>query len=613
MRSANWCGSNCLARMALALIVGCGCFGVSQRVAVAAGSDVTEALQLVPNEALGAIVVSNLSALDGKLTKAAAAMGAHVGSHLDMVKGMLGIQEGLDERRAAIAVVLPSVAEGSPLPFATLAVPVTDYDKFIGNFPTAGLEDGFSRVAMVHGGDDTGAAHTLWAIKKDKYALLMFPYALAGESDEAQVEMRKKLKKLLVDRKAEMSPEMAKTKDWLAKQDVGTVMTTAGVQQAMGAAKGGLQQLKAALELNANLRDVAGNLAVYETAFSWIEKEVSQLLVGLRIDDDSTVRLASRANLAGSGEWKAFASSLAPLGDKPLSGLPGGPFAGAFEGSFSGSRLGFLSDVSLQMMKASAAQSGESQLTDHDWKRLGESMAKSMEGLRSMSVVVGVPKEGETLYAAMGAFAKVADSAKYLDNYAESINALNEVSEKSKSPMLGKYETKKIELEGLPTLEVTVDFTDMLASVEQQVGRSDAMKAYMEFLVGKTGKMTGYVQAVDKTTVVLAWSDKASLIRTKAALSSPAEGLAGDAGVKSTLALMPKGCQWMVLVSPPGLASVVKSVVQAFGLPGDRLPDFGAMPPLGVSVKLEKDSLEKELVLPGKTLEAIGKTLHGGS
>jgi hypothetical protein len=543
---------------------------------------------------------------------------------------MLGIQEGLDENRAAVAIVLPPLAEGSALPFAALAVPVTDYDKLLANFPTAELEDGFSRVFALRGGEE-GAAQSMWTIKKDKYALLMFPYAMAGESDEAQVEMRKKLKKLLVDRKAEISPEMGKAKDWLAKQDIGVVMTTPGVKLAMGAAKQGLQQMKAVFEqiasmqigeneeqaamMRRQMRIAQSSLGLYDAAFAWIEKEVAQLLVGLRIDDDSTVRLAGRANFGTDADWKAFASSLAPRGEKPFSGLPGGPYVGAFEGSFSGSSLEVLSGFSVQMLKMSAEGEGESKLTDDDWKRLGASMGKSMESLRSMSIVVGVPKQGESLYGAMGAFAKVDDSAKYLDNYAESIKAVSEISEKSKNPMLGKYETKKIELDGLPTLEVTVDFTEMVAAMERQAGGNGVMKAamktYMDFMLGKDGKMTGYVQAVDKTTVVLAWSDKASLERTKAALKSPAQGLEGDAGVKSTLGLMPKGCQWMVLVSPTGVASVVKTFVQAIGMPGDRVPDLGPVPPLGVGVRLEKDALEKELVVPGKTLEGIGKALHG--
>lgn len=233
-----------------------------------------------------------------------------------------------------------------------------------------------------------------------------------------------------------------------------------------------------------------------------------------------------------------------------------------------------------------------------------------------MSMVLGVPKQGQSIYGAMGGIVKVDDSAKYLANYGESIKALGEITSAAKIPMLGRYSSKMIEIDGSPALEIVMDYSEMIAMYSGQLGAAQpatgaAMKAYMEMMLGKDGKMAVYVQPVDKTTVAIAWAEKGSLNRLKAAIKSPTEGLAANAEAKQTAALLPKGSQWMVLLSPSGVVSVVKTAVQVFGMPGDRLPDLGDVPPLGAGARLESGGAEFELVVPGKTLEGISKQLHG--
>jgi hypothetical protein len=235
---------------------------------------------------------------------------------------------------------------------------------------------------------------------------------------------------------------------------------------------------------------------------------------------------------------------------------------------------------------------------------------KSMEGVRSMSMLVGVPEQGKSIYSGMIAVAKVEDSAKYLANYEIAMAAFKKFAETTNNAYLGKYDFKKTQIDGVAGLEVMMDFSQMIEQMKQQPGAGDGMKAYMEMLLGAGGKLSVFMQPVDKNTVVMAYVDLENLNRAKAALKAPQSGLAGDAGVKSTAALLPKGSQWMGFVSPSGVMGFAQNLLQALGQNTVKLPALGETPPVGFAVRLDGEGLDTELVIPGATLEGAGKAIE---
>jgi hypothetical protein len=596
---------NRFVRVMLAFAVCCGLFGRNfQRVASAAESQIAAALELVPDEALGAVVFNRFDDVNKPMIKAAMNLNWALSAPHVVAIQLLQSRTGRNDQGVAVLVVLPPIFNQSSFPLVAVAIPVTDYEKYIANFSTLELEDGYRRVLSfdpkyAHIKDIADSGAIIWTIRKGNYALLLFQPGIVSESSEAQREMRTRAKKLLVDRPARMTAAIADAKDWLARQDIGVIVTDAGVNRSMSMAQSRVKQFKATSE----------QIALYASIFASIEKEVSQFAAGVQVDDDLTIRVAGRTKFVDEGNWKKLASKLPAPGGAPLAGLPGEPYLALFEGAFPSEGSGLLIDYSMQMLKM-AAGSTESKLTDDDWKRLRQAMAKSVQEVRSMSVKLGVPKAGESLCDAMTGLIKVEDSAKYVDRYAQSIAAIREIAAATKNSFLGKYESKLTNVDGSPTLEVTMDYSETIAVSAKQPGGT-TRKAYLEMLLGATGKANIYLQAVDKNTVIAAWSDKANLARTRATAESLTEGLAKNAGVQSTAAMLPKGSQWTIFVSPTGAISSLESLAQTLGATGlPALPKLGEVPPLGFAALLDADTLEWELVVPEATVNGVSKAMQ---
>ena len=136
-----------------------------QAVAGAAG-----ALKLVPEDALGFVVVNRLSDVDKNVGKLAAALQLPMPGPVEMLKTRAGVKEGLDDNGAAVVAFLPreaaagSTGETPDKPHeAFVLIPVTDYAKFIGQFQP---EDATAEITTVTIGKEKSVVG-----HKDAYAV----------------------------------------------------------------------------------------------------------------------------------------------------------------------------------------------------------------------------------------------------------------------------------------------------------------------------------------------------------------------------------------------------------------------------------------------------------
>ena len=90
-------------------------------------------LKLVPESALGFVVLNRPADLDAKLQSLAGKLQLPPLSPLAMLKMQCKIQEGLDEHGTVGLIVLPPKGDYA-LPIAFLLLPVTDYKKFFEPF-----------------------------------------------------------------------------------------------------------------------------------------------------------------------------------------------------------------------------------------------------------------------------------------------------------------------------------------------------------------------------------------------------------------------------------------------------------------------------------------------
>ena len=127
---------------------------------------------------------------------------------------------------------------------------------------------------------------------------------------------------------------------------------------------------------------------------------------------------------------------------------------------------------------------------------------------------------------------------------------------------------------------------------------------------------SAWMVPADKHTVVFAYVNKESVRQAIQAIKQGKPGLAGDAGVAKTAALLPRGSVAALYVSPKGMIDMVKQILPAIAPPGAngrlKIPDFPKTPPIGFAVTAAwpgdaaANELHTCLVVPAEVLQAIG-------
>jgi hypothetical protein len=140
----------------------------------------------------------------------------------------------------------------------------------------------------------------------------------------------------------------------------------------------------------------------------------------------------------------------------------------------------------------------------------------------------------------------------------------------------------------------------------------------LQLIFGPTGKMTAYVAVANETTAVLGYGTTPERVGELIDLVRGGKaGLAGDADLAATAALLPAGAQWVGYVSPRGYLGLVQRIFREVaatmgpggGLPFS-LPPFPQTPPVGVAVQASAGTLDGTLVVPSAVLKAAGEYLR---
>ena len=133
----------------------------------------------------------------------------------------------------------------------------------------------------------------------------------------------------------------------------------------------------------------------------------------------------------------------------------------------------------------------------------------------------------------------------------------------------------------------------------------------MEVFFGPDGKLTGWVVPVDEHTVVVGYVSKDLIRSTLQAIKQGSPGLAGDADVSRTAALLPAGAASVAFWSPQGTVDFISRTVPAFA-PGDAKADIQDPRvrqdfPIGFAVTSAPNELQGYMVVPADVLKAIGQ------
>ena len=329
--------------------------------------------------------------------------------------------------------------------------------------------------------------------------------------------------------------------------------------------------------------------------------QVTHVALGVKADENTNLRISARTRFAAGQAWSTAAKGIKAPKEGVLAGLPTGPFELAC-GLTLPERIRQLAVGQIpNLFKANpvlAAVPAEQQT------KLTEAAGELISSLDSLALVLAAPKAGEPQFAGHVAVLKVDDAAKYLDRYAAAVEVLAGASSrpKTRSRLIPRRRSTS-----------TAPRRSTSWRIGARSARREPPKSSRRFekMFGPGDKAHCYLAAVDDKTVVLAYVGLENLKRAIADAKATGAGLAADARVAETTALLPKGGQWLILIQPP-TADDLGGALAGAGPPPTAQPPSG--PPVGITAKISAAGLNIDIAAPKAALELIGASVgqaHG--
>jgi hypothetical protein len=539
-------------------------------------------LKLVPDSALGFVVLNGPGAADAKLQQLGREMQLPIPSLLARLSKKGGIRDGLDEKGTVALLVLPPAGAG-PWPTPILLVPVTDYGKFLAQFKP---EDAAAAVTKIE----------LWGAQVCVRKIGFY----AALTDASHREALEETLKLSPEVPAALAPWGA----WLAEKDVAVVILQPGIKLLSAQVQMGIQVLKSSMgQAGEQAKQAAAAFDIYAKLFQAAEKEVSAAGLGVRLDKQGVLHVTKRARLVPDGSWARLAAIVKPANENLLTGLPAGPFVAAGGGALPEEIWEPLMQISLDMMKSMPNVYG---LSAEQVDQMPKTAITSMKKVRGLSMVMGLGPKGTSLYSKMVVVMRVEKSDTFMADYDDAIKQYAEFLKKVDSPVLQPIDVEKTEIDGVRALQMT------MKAPKQPAGLQTPQYAeMMEAMFGPGGKITVWAVPADEHTVVIGYVSKEPLQQAIRAIKQGAAGLAGDADVSKTAALLPANAPWIGLLSPRGTIEFAKQMIPAFAPPGAKaeikIPEFAKTPPIGFAVTTAPGEIQGHMVVPAEVLKEIGQ------
>jgi len=545
----------------------------------ARGAD--ELLKHVPQSALGFVAINNLAQTDGKLQALGMQVGLPLPSPLMLVKAQIGVREGIDDNRSAALVVFPG-ADADAAPRPAILIPVTDYGKFI---------------AQLKAEDATGAITTIEAFGNKSLARQAGDYAVLVENSGRE----------LLEKEFAPGAALAELTDWpawIGDQDLAAVVTRNGVKLLAELAHHGLALLKETMTSQMSQlseqqsKQLVAGLDLYDKLIALMDHDVATLGLGLHRGDDGTLRLAKRfALLPDSGVTKWLAKTTVTPVDFTKQ-LPQMPYMLAGSGSFSPQARDAVIGWSLAMMRASAEMY---QVTPEQLDFIERQSRKLIAKFEGAGMMLGVVPPEKPLYAGLVGVMKTADAAEMVREYQAYLKRYNEMFKDSKG-MLRPIAIEEFSIDGAPALEMSMDYTQMVAA---SGGNAEQSRAVMEKMFGPGGTVKSYLAAAGKEYVVFAYIDK-SLVERSVRLIAKGAGpkLGDDERLAATRRLLPPQAPVTAYVSVPGVLEFIRAMAAGVGQAPAPIPDFPATPPLGFALTTAPRVVEVQMVIPAEVIKA---------
>ena len=494
---------------------------------------------------------------------------------------------------------MPGAPGKAPLP--VLAVPVTDYKQVAEQLK---LEKSDGSIAELK--PPKGPAGLL--AKRGGFALF------------AERPHREGLEKVLAAKQS-IAAEMAGIEPWLAANDASFVGTRAGIALAAAEARKALAQLGPGADVEKTIvpggpmASMRAALGFYSKILEAAEKDAALAAVGVLADNEGTIRVKSRLRFLAASRFGQSLGQIPPQRQDLLTGLPGGAFLFAFGAAVPEPLVQQVAAFFADLMKTHAADYG---LTPEQAAQYAKAWNKGTQHVRSVSMVMKPGRRGEPIYSNIFAWLRVNDAAGYLDQAKEQIQALNQLAKEAPNSLMKPAEVKPIQIGGHAALELLV--TIPLPKATGNGPEQQMQQAMMQVMFGPSDKVTAYEAVANPRTVVVGYGTTSERVgQVIDLLANGKAGLAGDADLAATAALLPAGAEWVGYVSPRGYVGLIQRMFREIGgamgaggapLPLPTLPAFPQTPPVGGALEASAGTLDGTLVVPVAVLKAGGEYIQ---
>jgi hypothetical protein len=560
--------------MAKRQILGIALLGCAALVGGAATGRAADVLKVVPDNALGVVVIQNVGQADATIRQLAEQLQLPQVEMLRKLKSDLGLEQGIDDTGSVALAAIPAGDGTAPASVAFL--PTDDYQALLRQLEAGSTADGITEV--------TAAGQPSVVAQRDGYAMI------TPQANRAALQAVLAMKRSIAEQTAALD-------DWRSGTLMYAVATPAGVEFAQQQILAGLAIAKQQiLQAGPDAQQAMVGIEVWETLFKNLDREVTYAAAGLRVADDGDLHLVGRTLLAEGGVLAGMATGAQPGSEDLLAGLPKMPFVFAGGGVMTPEAVEPMMKASLNLMKV---YPGGKDITPEQFQQIVQLSSRSMQGMRSMSMMLGVGRGDEPLYSSLYLVVKADNANQYLDSYLESVREMAKIFESTKFPF--SYEVQPMQFEGRPGLKLSMGMSGMFGP--QDVPGAEKM---MELMFGSGDTMDVYMAVADDQTVVGAYVSRSNLVDLLESLEQGQDQLASMPEVAETIGEMDAGAHMIGLWSPQGTLAMVKRVALAMDPNAAvQIPELGATPPIGMAVQLSPNIVDTDVVIPAQVLKTV--------
>lgn len=536
----------------------------------------TDVLEAVPDNVLAAVVLPHPDQTQESLNKLAAELQLPIPNLVQLAVLQSGLQGGVDTA-GPMAVVLDESTDGDPKsPALVYCVTAADFNGLVKRLNAETGNDGIAE-AVVNG-------RSLLLAEKGEYLLVSVP------------EFRPALQNILQHDADDGDSLAAATSSLMTRRsqnDISLVMTSSGITWLQQRFLEGLAMMKTqiAAQQPDNHGAVAG-LTLYEEIARDLHKQFSSGLVGLSLSDEGL-------RFVKSGVWTEKQETFGEAVGretllKDLAAGTSDPYVIALAGKIPGGVGDAMMDFSVRASTIYFQSMGSDKAYVEELQQFGRRMMKQ---IGQMSMVMGIPQSGQSLYGGTHFSMHTSQPEQFLEDYLQSIEMLEAATGKSDAVPIS-YTIERLTEQGHSIVALKTDMSGMVAQQQQVPGVAEAMKLFF----GPDNTLMMYLAAAEDR-VVGQYVSKEKLLQKL----QPRQQQTVDPHLQTTAELLPEDASLVMFWSIDGTVTMVTQFLAQLQQPAPPVPVMQPGPPAGMSISVDAQRLDLDAVLPQSTILDIAR------